>query len=106
MKRTLLLVISLLVLVAAANARTYRIAEMNSEQIRRLNKGKTVVLIPGGILEEHGPYLPSFTDGYWNERLTNSLAKAITAKPGWSVIIFPTIPLGNSGANDIGGVFD
>lgn len=70
------LAIALLVLVAGANAQTYRIAQMNSEQIRRLNKEKTVVLIPGGILEEHGPYLPSFTDGYWHVRLTNSRDEA------------------------------
>lgn len=86
-------------------AQIYRLAEMSSQKIHGLNKDKTVVLLPGGILEEHGPYLPSFTDGYWNERLTNELAKAISAKPGWSVVIFPTIPLGNSGANDIGGKY-
>jgi len=78
---------------------------MNTDQIRNLNRDKTVVLLPGGILEEHGPYLPAFTDGYWNERLTDDLAKAVAAKPGWSVVIFPTIPLGNSGANDIGGKY-
>jgi creatinine amidohydrolase/Fe(II)-dependent formamide hydrolase-like protein len=78
---------------------------MNTEQIRTLNRDKTVVLLPGGILEEHGPYLPPFTDGYWNERLTHDLAKAITARPGWSVVIFPTSPPGNSGANDIGGKY-
>jgi creatinine amidohydrolase/Fe(II)-dependent formamide hydrolase-like protein len=78
---------------------------MNAEQIRKLNREKTVVLIPGSILEEHGSYLPSFTDGYWNERVTQELAKSIAEKPGWSVVIFPTIPLGNSGANDIGGKY-
>ena len=45
-------------------AQVVRIAEMNTRQIRALNLQKTVVLIPGGILEEHGPYLPSYTDGY------------------------------------------
>lgn len=89
----------------SVSAQIYRVAEMNAEQIRKLNKDKTVVLIPGGILEEHGSHLPSFTDGYWNERVTEELAKAISAKPGWSVVIFPTIPLGNSGANDIGGKY-
>jgi len=88
-----------------ASAQIYRVAEMNAEQIRGLNPEKTVVLIPGGILEEHGPYLPSFTDGYWNERVTQELAKSILEKPGWSVVVFPTIPLGNSGANDIGGKY-
>ncbi|MCY7345536.1 MAG: creatininase family protein [Pyrinomonadaceae bacterium] len=92
-------------LALAADAQIYRIAEMNTEQIRNLNKEKTVVILPGGILEEHGPYLPSFTDGYLNERITEDLSKAIAARPGWTVVVFPTIPLGNSGANVIGGKF-
>lgn len=105
MRMLLLSLIGSFFLSLTATAQTYRVAEMNAEQIRRLDRDKTVVLIPGGILEEHGPYLPSFTDGYWNEKLTQELAKAITAKPGWSVVIFPTIPLGNGGANDIGGKY-
>jgi creatinine amidohydrolase len=105
MKKTLLLLFALFLFAGVANAQTYRIAEMSARQISRLNKEKTVVLIPGGILEEHGPYLPSFTDGFWNQRLTSNLARAIVAKPGWSVVIFPTIALGNSGANDIGGKY-
>jgi len=80
----------------------YQIKEMNVQQIQKLDKAKTVVLIPGGILEEHGPYLPSFTDGYWNEKLADTLAKTIAQLNGWKALIFPTIPLGNSGANDIG----
>jgi creatinine amidohydrolase/Fe(II)-dependent formamide hydrolase-like protein len=77
---------------------------MNSEEIRQLDRTKTVILIPGGILEEHGPYLPSYTDGYWNEQVTHDLAKAID-RTGRSVVVSLPIPLGNSGANDIGGKF-
>ncbi|HEV8080860.1 MAG TPA: creatininase family protein [Chitinophagaceae bacterium] len=69
-------------------------------QIQSLDKNKTVLLIPGGIMEEHGPYLPAFSDGYWNEKLTDTIANSLAAQD-WNVIIFPTIPLGNSGANDI-----
>jgi creatinine amidohydrolase len=105
MKKIFLLIVAFFLFHITANAQIYRIAEMNTRQIRNLNREKTVVLLPGGILEEHGPYLPSFTDGYWNERVTNDLAKAIAAKSGWSAVIFPTIPLGNSGANDIGGKY-
>jgi creatinine amidohydrolase/Fe(II)-dependent formamide hydrolase-like protein len=79
-----------------------QLKELNTPQIQSLDKNKTVVLIPGGILEEHGPYLPSFTDGYWNEKLTDTLARAIVARKDWKVLLFPTIPLGNSGANDVG----
>jgi creatinine amidohydrolase/Fe(II)-dependent formamide hydrolase-like protein len=76
--------------------------ELNTRQIQALDKSKTVVLIPGGILEEHGPYLPSFTDGYWNERLTDTIAATVGKRKDWHVLLFPTIPLGNSGANDVG----
>ena len=37
---------------------------MNTEQIKALDREKTVVLLPVGILEEHRPYLPSFSDDY------------------------------------------
>jgi creatinine amidohydrolase/Fe(II)-dependent formamide hydrolase-like protein len=87
-------------------AQVHRLAEMNTEQIRALDRQRTVVLMPGGILEQHGPYLPSFTDGYGNEWLTERLARAIAARPGWSVVIFPTIPLGVGGANEIGRRYD
>src|SRR5882724_12930790 len=84
-------------------AQILRIGEMNTQQIHALDLPKTVVLIPGGILEEHGPYLPSYTDGYADDAYTRELAKAIVARPGWTVVLFPQIPLGNDPANTIGG---
>ena len=60
------------------------------------------MLIPGGILEEHGPYLPSFTDGYVDAAVTQEVARAIVARPRWSVVVFPAVPLGSGGANGIG----
>ena len=84
-------------------AQVLRIGEMNTRQIQALDLSKTVVLVPGGILEEHGPYLPSYTDGYADDAYTRELAKAIVARPGWTVVVFPQIPLGNDPANTIGG---
>ena len=54
-------------------------------------------------MEEHGPYLPSYSDGYQNERYTAELAAAIAARPGWAAVVFPFIPLGSGGANSVGG---
>lgn len=105
MKHIFFPIIFIFLFSAAAQGAVYRVAERNAEQIKKLDREKTVVILSGGILEEHGPFLPVFTDGYWNERVTSELAQAISAKPGWSVLIFPTVPLGNSGANDIGGKF-
>jgi creatinine amidohydrolase len=87
---------------SSASAQIYELADMNTRQIQALDRQHTVVVIPGGILEEHGPYLPSYTDGYAIEAYTRALAAAIVARPGWTVVVFPQIPLGNDPANTIG----
>jgi creatinine amidohydrolase len=103
MKQILFLVsFFILFLATKGNAQIYRVAQMNTEQIRALDKQKTVVILTGGILEQHGPHLPSFTDGYSNEWLAQKLAEEIVQRPGMSVLLFPTIPLGHEGANEIG----
>ena len=38
----------------------------------------------------------------WQRELTCDLANAIVRRPGWKVLIFPTISLGHGGANGIG----
>ncbi len=82
-------------------AQVYHVQDLTTTQIDSLDREHTIVLLPGGILEEHGPYLPSFTDGYMNLAITDSIAKEITKRPGMKVLIFPLIPLGNGGANEI-----
>lgn len=69
MKQIILSIIVIFLLSFAAKAQIYRIAEMNAEQIKNLDKAKTVVILPGGILEEHGPFLPAFTDGIYRRLL-------------------------------------
>lgn len=103
--RMLILAAVTALLCGTASAQVYRVAQMNAEQIRALDKQKTAVILPGGVLEEHGPHLPSYSDGYMNEWLTERLAEAIVAPPGWAVLVFPTVPLGHAGANEIGGKY-
>lgn len=102
MKQILIIGAFFILSSSAANAQIFRVAQMNTEQIRALDRQRTVVILTGGILEEHGPHLPSFTDGYSNEWLTQKLAEEIVRRPGMSVLLFPTIPLGHEGANEIG----
>src|SRR6188768_666793 len=100
-----LVALTTLVLITAAidaSAQIYRLAELNTRQIQALDRQRTVVVIPGGILEEHGPYLPAYTDGYAIQAYTQALARAIAARAGWTVVLFPQIPLGNDPANTIG----
>ena len=103
--RRFVLVTLLVFASAPMRGAVYQLAELSSEKIRSLDRTNAVVIIPGGIIEEHGPYLPTFTDGYWNERVTGRLANALS-NAGRTVVIFPMIPLGNSGANDIGARFN
>lgn len=99
---TALVALLLGALPGQVTAQIHQVAEMNVEEIRALEPERTVVLLPGGILEEHGPYLPSYADGYYNEHVTRELARAVADRPGREVLVFPTIPLGSGGANEIG----
>jgi len=81
------------------------VGELSTEQIQSLDRRRTVVLLEGGILEEHGPYLPSFSDGYQSEYVAEKVANAIAARPDWTVLRFPPLPIGAMPANDFGGRF-
>ena len=81
------------------------VRELNTVQIQALDRTRTAVLLSGGILEEHGPYLPSYSDGYQTEFVTTKIAEAIVARPGWTVLKFPPLPLGTMPANEIGAKF-
>lgn len=101
MRRLLVHAALLLSCVAPAAAQIYRVAEMNAEQIAALDRQRTVVILTGGILEQHGPHTPSFTDGFSNQYLTERLAERLVQRPGQAVLLFPMIPLGHAGANEI-----
>src|SRR5262249_10254716 len=58
---------------SAIRSQVLRFADLNTRDFAALNHDKTVVVIPGGILEEHGPYLPAGTDGIFNGRLAEDL---------------------------------
>ena len=72
------LTLSLLVtFTPAANAQILKANELSVRDIANLDRDETVVILVGGILEEHGPYLPSFTDGYMNAYLARQTAEAV-----------------------------
>lgn len=99
--RPALFLMTFILLSLGSGAQIYYVQDMSTTQIDSLDRDKTVVLLPGGILEEHGPYLPCFTDGYMNLSLTQSIAQSIVKRRGMKVLIFPLIPLGNGGANEV-----
>ena len=102
MRSTTALPLCLLITALYAQAQVLSIQDMSTEQIRLLDRNKTAVILPGGILEEHGPYLAAFTDGYLSQRVAADLASGIAARPGWKALVFPQIPLGAEGYNFLG----
>lgn len=72
----------------------YHLGELSTTQFSALDPETTVIIIPTGVLEEHGPHLPIFTDGYKGEWLTQQLAEEIVSQRGRQVVIFPTFPIG------------
>jgi creatinine amidohydrolase/Fe(II)-dependent formamide hydrolase-like protein len=98
-----MLLFGTLVLARALPAQILQVGDLNTRQIGALDRAKTVVLLQGGMLEEHGPYLPAFTDGILSARLSQELAEGIVRqRPGWTVLVFPPIAAGASGSNEIG----
>src|SRR5262245_3607763 len=56
----------------AASAAVVRVTDLNAAEIRALDRAKPVVILPDGVVEEHWPYLPAYTDGILSERLTKN----------------------------------
>lgn len=87
-------------------AQVRQVGDLNTREIRALDRAKTVVVLQGGMLEEHGPYLPAYTDGILSAQLTRELADGIARqRPGWTVLVFPPVTAGASGSNEIGQHF-
>lgn len=90
-------------LAGPAEAQIRRLAELSVADIQALDRMRTLVIIPAGLFEEHGPYLPAFTDGYQNEWLSMEVAESLVARSMRPVVLFPTIPLGVGSPEDFGG---
>ncbi len=102
-RRGTLLLIASIVFARALPAQILNVGDLNTRQIRELDRSRTVVVLQGGMLEEHGPYLPAFTDGILSAQLTTQLAAGIVKqRPGWTVLVFPPISVGASGSNELG----
>ena len=83
-------------------SQVFQIGEMNKQEFQALDRDRTAVLMPIGVIEEHGPYLPLLTDSYLMEWLVDRTANAIAAQEGWTVVIMPSLPIGVGAPEDFG----
>ena len=102
MRRGVLLLLTVLVPATPATAQLLEADHLTTVAFAGLDRARTAVIVPGGILEQHGPYLPAASDTYQARWLADALARHIAARPGgWTALLLPMIPLGQGGANDI-----
>ena len=67
-----------------------QLAELTWEEVRGMDRARTVVLLPCGALEAHGPHLPLSTDIVIAEAMARDCAARLEAT-GRSVLLLPSL---------------
>ena len=84
------------------SARVHYLEQLTQDEIDALDREKSVFFLTFGNLEEHGPHLPVGSDYYRamgiRDRLINRLHDAHS---DYHLVIFPVVPIGVGGANNL-----
>jgi creatinine amidohydrolase len=89
------------------DSRILKLEELSFTDIDRLDRNKTIFFLTFGNLEEHGPHLPVGSDYFQAVGLRDGLISRLRARhPDYDFVIFPILPIGESGANDLARQFE
>jgi creatinine amidohydrolase len=81
----------------------HHLAELSYSDLDGFDRARTVVIFSVSPLEAHGTHLPVGTDLIEAEFFGEELAKCIIqAKPGWTVLLGPSLPIGSSAFDHAG----
>lgn len=69
----------------------FEFEKMTYKEVDRLPRDKTLILLPMGPLEAHGPHLPLAVD-IWGSIVLTRLAADLLSERGYTVSIAPVIP--------------
>jgi len=67
------------------------LADLTWEEVRDLDRARTVAVLPVGALEAHGPHLPLATDVVIAQAMARAGAARIEAR-GWAAVLLPALP--------------
>jgi creatinine amidohydrolase len=74
----------------------HRLEELSAPALDALDRQSTVAILTVSPLEQHGPHLPVGVDAITARHLAESMARRLVAeRPGWSVVLAPTLHLGS-----------
>lgn len=75
----------------------YKYGEITAEKIKELVKKNTVVVLPLGAIEQHGPHLPLDTDDYYAYRWAiEACKKAAQDQKDYNFLLMPPVHYGHS----------
>jgi creatinine amidohydrolase len=77
--------------------------ELSWPQIDAFDRGRTLVILPVGMIEQHGPHLPVGADTIGVTYEANGVSGRVSrALPDWNIVMMPAVNYGQSGANHLG----
>jgi creatinine amidohydrolase len=83
----------------------YRLEEMSTPALDRLDRARTVVLLTVSPLEQHGPHLPVGVDAFAARHFAEIVAeRLVTGRPGWSAVLAPTLHVGSFTFDTVGTI--
>jgi creatinine amidohydrolase len=83
----------------------YRLEELSTPALDALERERTVVIMTVSPLEEHGPHLPVGVDAFAARHFAETIAERVVAgRPGWSVVLVPTLHLGSFTFDTVGTI--
>lgn len=83
----------------------HRLEEMSTVALDALDRARTVIALTVSPLEEHGPHLPVGVDAFAARHFAETIAeRLVTARPGWAVVLAPTLHLGSFTFDTVGTV--
>jgi len=78
--------------------------ELTWVEVDALDRERTVIILPIGMVEQHGPHLPVGSDSFGVRYEAERVAERVSAAlDGWTVLSMPPLNYGQGGANDLGG---
>ena len=82
-----------------------RLEEMSTPALDALDRARTVIMLTVSPLETHGPHLPVGVDAFAARHFAETLAERLVAsRPGWSVVLAPTLHLGSFTFDSVGTI--
>jgi creatinine amidohydrolase len=82
-----------------------RLEELAAPALDALDRSRTLAVVGVSPIEQHGPHLPVGVDYLVARHFAETIAGRIVARrPGWTVVLTPTLPLGSFTFDAVGTI--